>query len=305
MKRYSILPVQYKDLWDRYKVAEAQKWNAQEIDLSQDKYDSLTDNEKSVLKTILAFFIVSDGIVNENLVDNVLPQIEEEEAKFYYAYQVYIENVHNETYGLFTDKYIKNLAEREIMFAPIEHMETVRKKAQWALDWISNDASLAHKIAAFAIVEGGFFSSLFSTVFYFRQGGKLPGLCQGNELILKDENSHYEFAINYYKNYLKDKLPQEELRTLILSAYEVEEVFVKEMLEKELPGLTKSLMIQYIQYTWDTILVDFNLPKQFNVTQPLEYMNRILMNVRSNFFETKSGEYTHIIQSENLFDEDF
>jgi ribonucleoside-diphosphate reductase beta chain len=305
MKRYSILPIEHKDLWERYKSAEAQKWNAQEVDLSQDKYESLTQREKEVLKIVLAFFVVSDGLVNENLALNITPEIDIPEAEFFYAYQVYNENVHNETYGLFIDRYYHNIEEKAMMFSPIENMETVRKKANWALDWIGNDKSLAHKIVAFSIVEGLFFSGLFSLVFYFRQGGKLAGLCQGNELILKDENSHYEFAVNLYQNHLKEHLSREELLSMILSAYEVEKTFIEETLTTGLPGLTVEKLIQYIQYVTDTILVDYGLNKYFNVSQPLEYMNRILMDTRSNFFESKSGTYTHITQSENLFDDDF
>jgi ribonucleoside-diphosphate reductase beta chain len=305
MKKYSILPIEHLDLWERYKAAEAQKWNAQEIDLSQDKYESLTEREKEVLKIVLAFFVVSDGLVNENLAENVKPLIDKPEASFFYDYQIYNENVHNETYGLFIERYYHNLAEKEEMFSPIESMETIRKKANWALDWIGKEASLEHKIVAFSIVEGLFFSGLFSLVFYFRQGGKLPGLCQGNELILKDENSHYEFAVNLYKNHLPNKLSDDEILSMVLSSYEIEKTFIEETLTTGLPGLTVEKMLEYIQYVADTILIDYGLPKHFNSKQPLEYMNRILMDTRSNFFESKSGTYTHITQSENLFDDDF
>jgi len=150
--RYSILPVEHIDIWDRYKSAEAQRWDAQEVDLSKDKFDRLSDREQDVLKQILAFFVVSDGIVNENLADNVCPEINIPEATFFYDYQRYNENVHNETYGLLIDSYIKDPVERDKMFSPIEHMETVKKKAQWALDWIGEDSSLEEKIISFACV---------------------------------------------------------------------------------------------------------------------------------------------------------
>jgi ribonucleotide reductase beta subunit family protein with ferritin-like domain len=306
IKRYSIYPLQHPDLWDRYLAAKSQHWDTDEVDLSDDNWDSLNINEQKVLKIILAFFSVSDGIVNDNLINYVIPQIKQKEAEFFYNFQTMNEDIHSVQYGLFIERYIKDSDEKLEMYTPIEHMKTVRDKANWALKWIElKKDSLAHKIVSFSIVEGLFFSSLFATVFYFRQTNKLPGLCQGNELIMKDEQAHYEFAINYYKNYIGDKIPNEELRLIILSAYEIEKEFVNEMLETGLPNLTKDLMIQYVQYVVDTILVDYGLSKEFNVSQPLEFMNRIAMSTRSNFFERKSGTYTKIKQSENLFDDDF
>lgn len=303
-KRYSILPIEYPDLWDRYKAAEAQKWNAQELDLSKDRFNDLSAEEQRVLKQILAFFVVSDGIVNENLVDNVKPLINIPEASFFYDFQVYDENIHNESYGLLIDSYIKDPTEREKMFSPIETMPTVAKKAQWALKWIGEDATLEEKIIAFACVEGLAFQTLFSFVFYFRDKGYMPGLCQANKLILLDEQSHYEFAVHMYNNYL-NKIDSSKIKDIIMSCYEVEVQFIKDTIGNGLPGLTEPMLLQFLQFVTDRVLTDFGLGKVFNVTQPLAYMDKILMETRSNFFETKSDTYTSIERSVEKFDDDF
>ena len=211
--------------------------------------------EQDVLKQILAFFVVSDGIVNENLADNVCPEIDIPEATFFYDYQRYNENVHNETYGLLIDSYIKDPVERDKMFSPIEHMETVQKKAQWALDWIGEDSSLEEKIISFACVEGLAFQVLFSYVFYFRDKEFMQGLCQANELILKDEQSHYEFAVHMYKNHLK-KVDSDTIKKIIMSCYDVEVTFIKETLGVGLPGLSPEMMNQFLQFVTDRVLVD-------------------------------------------------
>jgi ribonucleoside-diphosphate reductase beta chain len=304
MKRYSIIPIQYPTLWERYKTLEHQVWNAQEIDFSQDKFNDLSIREKEVLKIILAFFVVSDGLVNENLAENIKPQVEQAEAAYFYDFQIAQENVHNETYGLIIDSYYKDPVEREEMFSPIEHMDTVRRKAEWALKWINNDVPLEQKVFAFGIVENIYFAGLFAAVFYFRASEKLPGLIQANELICRDEGAHYEFANHYYKNFL-EAIPNATMIEMVMSAYEVEKTFVEETLGTGLPGLTSEMMIQYIQFITDNFLESYGLPKQFNVTQPLEYMNKILMNTRSNFFEKKSGTYTKIQMSDKLFSDDF
>ena len=50
-------------------------------------------------------------------------------------------------------------AERERLFNAIETVPAVKKKADWALKWIDNDAvSYAERVVAFASVEGIFFS---------------------------------------------------------------------------------------------------------------------------------------------------
>ena len=70
--RFVIFPIQYDDIWQFYKKAEASFWTAEEIDLQQDLVDweKLNDNERYFIKNVLAFFAASDGIVNENLAEN-------------------------------------------------------------------------------------------------------------------------------------------------------------------------------------------------------------------------------------------
>ena len=54
---------------------------------------------------------------------------------------------------------LQEAAERERLFNAIETVPAVKKKADWALKWIDNDAvSYAERVVAFASVEGIFFS---------------------------------------------------------------------------------------------------------------------------------------------------
>ena len=99
-KRYSIFPIKNQDLWDAYKSAEKQTWVAEEVNLAQDKYDDLSDSEKFYLKNILAFFTISDGLVIDNLSDNVIDNIDISEARYYYTHQMFIEQVHANGYAL-------------------------------------------------------------------------------------------------------------------------------------------------------------------------------------------------------------
>jgi ribonucleoside-diphosphate reductase beta chain len=302
-KRFTIFPIQYPDLWDRYVAARNQYWVPEEIDLSQDKWHKLTEKEQDVLKMAIGFFVASDIIVNENIVTTILDKVGEAEAEFYYHFQLAIENIHSEMYSLFVERYIPQ-SEQEEMFESATRIPTIKKKTDWVMKWMESD-NFEESMIAFACVEGLSFSVLFSLVFYFKESGQLPGLCNGNLLILKDEQSHYEFGTHYFKNYTKG-LPDERIREIILECCEVEKQFAIDTLGSGLPGLTKEMMLKYVEFVTDGVLKDFGLEKEFNTLNPLSYMAKIAMDSRSNFFESRAvNEYTRAIKSDNLFDEDF
>jgi ribonucleoside-diphosphate reductase beta chain len=261
------------------------------------------------LKNILAFFAISDGLVIDNLATNFLNEVEILEAQYFYGHQTFIEQVHANGYSLLIETYIKNLTEREELFNSMEKNQAVGKKAAWAEKWIEHP-SFAHRLVAFACVEGISFASVFSGVFWYRTRNKMPGLGAMNELILRDETFHYEFALNLFKNYLKDeyKLSKDELRNIILSCYEAEKVFVDESMPEGLQGLTKQDMVKYVQYVTDIVLNDFGCETEFKVRNPLEYMSRIGLSSKNNFFEKREGEYTRVeipTTIEGMFNEDF
>jgi ribonucleoside-diphosphate reductase beta chain len=308
-KRYSIFPVSHNDLWKFYKEAEAQTWVVEEIDLSKDRFDELKDEEKTYLKNILAFFAISDGLVIDNLATNFLNEVEILEAQYFYGHQTFIEQVHANGYSLLIETYIKNLAEKDALFNSMESNPAVAKKAGWAENWIQHP-SFSHRLVAFACVEGISFASVFSGVFWFRSRNKMSGLGAMNELILRDETTHYEFALNLYKNYLKDdyKVSKQELRDIILGCYEAEKSFVNESMPDGLQGLTKADMVKYVQYVTDIVLNDFGCELEFNVNNPLDYMARIGLSAKNNFFEKRDGEYTRVeipVTIDGMFDEEF
>ena len=114
--RFVIFPIKHHDLWEWYKKCEASFWTAEEIDLSEDLNDwkeKLTDDERYFIKHILAFFAASDGIVNENLAENFVNEVQYSEAKFFYGFQIMMENVHSETYSLLIDTYVKDSKEKD------------------------------------------------------------------------------------------------------------------------------------------------------------------------------------------------
>ena len=291
--RFVLFPIQHNDIWSFYKKAEASFWTAEEIDLSADIIDwenKLNENEKHFVKHILAFFAASDGIVNENLAENFLSEVQYTEAKFFYGFQVAIENIHSETYSLLIDTYIKDTAEKNYLFNAINTMSCVRRKADWALKWIEK-GSFAQRLVAFAAVEGIFFSGSFCSIFWLKKRGLMPGLGFSNELISRDEGLHCDFACLLYNNHLVNKLSRDEIKEIILDAVEIEKEFILEALPVKLIGMNSDLMSQYIEFVADRLLLELGNDKVFNVTNPFDFMDMLSIQGKSNFFEKRVSEY--------------
>jgi len=290
--RFVLFPIQHNDIWEFYKKAEASFWTAEEIDLSQDLKDwaNLNDGERHFISHVLAFFAASDGIVNENLAENFIAEVQYTEAKFFYGFQIAIENIHSETYSLLIDTYVKDNAEKDKLFNAIDTMPFVKKKADWALRWI-DEGSYAERLIAFAAVEGIFFSGSFCSIFWLKKRGLMPGLSFSNELISRDEGLHCDFACLLYNNHLVNKLAPEAITAMIKDAVEIEEEFVTEALPVKLIGMNAKMMCQYIEFVADRLLMELNCDKLYNVTNPFDFMELISLQGKTNFFEKRVGEY--------------
>jgi len=311
--RFVLFPIQHDDIWSFYKKSEASFWTAEEIDLSADLNDwenKLNDDERFFIKHVLAFFAASDGIVNENLAENFLSEVQYTEAKFFYGFQVMMENIHSETYSLLIDTYIKNPEEKNKLFNAIDTLDCVKKKAEWALSWIEN-ASFAERLVAFAAVEGIFFSGSFCSIFWLKKRGLMPGLSFSNELISRDEGMHCDFACLLYGKHMVNKLPQETIEKIITDAVTIEKEFVCDSLPVKLIGMNAQLMSQYIEFVADRLLVELGNPKVYNATNPFDFMDLISLQGKTNFFEKRVGEYQKSgvmgNKDDNVFslDEDF
>ena len=291
--RFVIFPIQHHDIWEWYKKSEASFWTAEEIDLHQDLTDwtsKLNDDERYFIKHILAFFAASDGIVNENLAENFVNEVQYSEAKFFYGFQIMMENIHSETYSLLIDTYVKDDAEKDQLFNAIENFPAIKKKADWALKWIDSP-SFAERLIAFAAVEGIFFSGAFCSIFWLEKRGIMPGLTFSNELISRDEGVHCDFAVHLHNHHLVNKVPKDRIRSIIVDALNIEREFITESLPASLIGMNSNLMTQYLEFVTDRLLVELGCEKEFNTKNPFDFMDMISLQGKTNFFEKRVAEY--------------
>jgi ribonucleoside-diphosphate reductase beta chain len=291
--RFVIFPIKHHDLWEWYKKCQACFWTAEEIDLHQDATDwnnKLNDDERYFIKHILAFFAASDGIVNENLAENFVSEVQYTEAKFFYGFQIMMENIHSETYSLLIDTYVKDEKEKNILFKAIENFPAIKKKADWALKWIESP-SFAERLIAFAAVEGIFFSGAFCSIFWLKKRGLMPGLTFSNELISRDEGMHCDYAVHLHNKHLRNKVSKKRITEILVDALNIEREFITESLPASLIGMNSKLMTQYLEFVTDRLLVELECEKVYNSTNPFDFMDMISLQGKTNFFEKRVSEY--------------
>lgn len=294
-RRFVLFPIQYHEIWQMYKKAEASFWTAEEMDLSKDIHDwtnRLNDNERHFVSHVLAFFAASDGIVNENLLERFSNEVQAAEARCFYGFQIMMENIHSETYSLLIDTYIKDSAQREYLFDAMETIPCVKRKADWALKWISDQRStFGERLVAFAAVEGIFFSGSFASIFWLKKRGLMPGLTFSNELISRDEGMHTDFACLLF-SHLKRRPHPETVKCIITQAVVIEQEFLTDALPVGLIGMNAKLMCQYIEFVADRLLVSLGNDKVYNATNPFDFMDMISLQGKTNFFEKRVSDYS-------------
>jgi ribonucleoside-diphosphate reductase subunit M2 len=308
---FTLFPIKPSEqhLYDMYKKSVASFWTPEEISFSKDAEDwaKLTDSEKHFVTHVLAFFAGSDGIVMENLVRRFQGEVDSQVVKLFYSFQNAMEGIHSETYSLLIDTYVKNEEEKAKLFNAIETIPCIKKKADWALEWMNADKSFGTRLAAFACVEGIFFSGAFCAIFWLKKRGLLPGLTFSNELISRDEGLHTQFAIALFHT-LANKPDPEEIRSIITGAVVLEKEFICESLPCALIGMNAKMMSQYIEFVADRLAVQLGLDKLYKTANPFDFMELISLEGKANFFEKKVSEYSRPMDNGDairLDDEDF
>jgi ribonucleotide reductase beta subunit family protein with ferritin-like domain len=309
LARFTTFPIRYSDLWSLYKKAVGSFWTVEEIDLASDlkDWDKLTDDERHFIKMVLAFFAASDGIVMENINLNFSNDVQIAEARAFYAYQGFNESIHSETYSLMIDKLVRDPEEKANLFRAIETSPAVKRKAEWALRWMGQDLPFAQRLAAFACVEGIFFSGSFCAIFWLKKRGLMPGLSFSNELISRDEGLHQEFAVTLF-NHLLDKPSRDTISEIVRSAVEIEKMFITDALPCRLIGMDASEMSRYIEFVADRLLVQLGCPRVWNSENPFDWMETISLEGKTNFFEKRVGDYSKhmLVEGDGVrFDEEF
>ena len=291
--RFTLFPIMKPKLFQKYKQHVSVFWTPEEIDLAKDMKDwvRLSANEQHFIKNVLAFFAGSDGIIQENIAARFMHEVQLAEARQFYSVQLMMESVHNETYSLLIDTYIDDTDEKLKLFHAIQTIPCVTLKAEWAQKWIAaTDENFATRLIAFAVVEGIFFSGSFCAIYWLKERGLMPGLTTSNEFIARDEGLHTDFACALYEE-IVHKVPKVKVHKIIREAVKIEKQFITESLPCHLVGMNDKLMIQYIEFVADRLSVQLGYGKIYNTQNPFDFMERISLEGKDNFFEKRVTTY--------------
>jgi ribonucleotide reductase beta subunit family protein with ferritin-like domain len=293
-QRLNLFPIANQSLpfWKMYKTVQKMLWFTEEIDLVQDviDFEAMLPSEQRFLEMILAFFAQADNIVNENVITRLYDEVKDSSVRAFYGLQIAFENVHSETYNVILDTLVKSTSKKQELFRAIETIPSIRRKAEFALNYIDSDADFATRIASFACVEGIQFSSSFCAIFWLKKRGKLPGVTYSNELISRDEGLHCQFSVMVY-NSLVTKLSIPALHSIIQTVVQIEMDFVDDALQCPLIGMNATDMKDYVMFVGDFVCGMFSIPPLYKVKNPFPFMETISLQGKTNFFEKRVSEY--------------
>lgn len=309
--RDHLLPIRDRDLWDMYRISKAAFWVPEEVDLTQDVKDwaVLTQSEQTFMKTVFAFLAVFDQLVIKHLESDFVSQITIVEAQMFYRFQEAIEDIHVHMYSLFPEKLVKDEVERDRIVNALRTIPSIAKMADWAKR--TKNLSFGHRLVAFVIVEGIFFSSIFAAIFYMKKQNKLPGLCHANELIARDEGNHRDEGLLLVSR-LINRPPDQDIIAMVKEAVELVNEFNREAAPVDMIGMNSRLMDQYVKFVADCTCVGSTVDrpddehkkdpiiipgllrgrKIYNVENPFEWMNLISLQGRTNFFDRSVSQYS-------------
>ncbi len=297
--RLTVFPInkKYEIFYQMYMKQESSFWTASEIDFSKDYNDfiTLSKDEQHFIKMILAFFAASDGIVNFNIRERFLQEIKVTEAQLVYTYQLMMDNIHGIIYSQMLDNIIKNKTERDMLFNAITTIDVVKDMKDWAFKWIHSDKSIGHRIIAFAIVEGVFFSGAFASIFWLKKQRNtdklfMEGLIKSNRFIARDEGMHCNFACALYQ-FIENKLTFKEVVEIMDEAVKININFFSKSIQCKLIGININLMEDYIKYIADRLLIMLGYNKLYNTGNPFDFMESIGLASKENFFESRPDAY--------------
>src|SRR3984957_13227617 len=266
----TLRPMRYPGFYERYRDAVCNTWNVEEIDWTDDLVDirqRLLPAERHLIRRLVAFFATGDSIVANNLVLNLYKHLNSPEARLFLSRQLFEEAQHVQFYLTLLDNYVPDLDDRAEAFAAIEHIPSIRAKADFCFRWMDGIGKLErletvedrrtfllNLICFAACIEGLFFFASFAYVYFLRSKGLLNGLAAGTNWVFRDESGHMDFAfavvdvIRSEEPELFDAEFSARVITMVREAVEVEAAFAADVLAEGVSGLSLVNIRQYLEY---------------------------------------------------------
>ncbi|WP_084958116.1 ribonucleotide-diphosphate reductase subunit beta [Thermoactinospora rubra] len=322
----TLRPMRYPDFYERYRAAIRNTWTVEEVDLHSDLADlpKLSAQERHLINRLVAFFATGDSIVANNLVLNLYQHVNAPEARLYLSRQLFEEAVHVQFYLTLLDTYLPDPEERAKAFAAVEHIPSIRDKAEFCFKWIDSlfgvrrlnsaedrRAFLLNLICFAACIEGLFFYGAFAYVYWFRSRGLLGGLATGTNWVFRDESMHMEFAFSVVDTVRAEEpsLFDDELEGQVVQMLEeavaCELAFARDLCGDGMPGMSAGQMRQYLEYVADQRLARLGFSRRYGTANPFAFMELQDVQELANFFERRVSAYQVAVEGSVTFDEAF
>ncbi|MDH3745679.1 MAG: ribonucleotide-diphosphate reductase subunit beta [Acidobacteriota bacterium] len=309
-----ILPITYPWAREYYKSGIANNWVPEEVSMQKDveqwkSRDVLSDTERRLILWNLGFFSTAESLTANNIVLAVYNHITNPESRQYLLRQGFEEAIHTDTFiyccdtlGLDPDeifnmyKTIPSIDEKDTFV--VELTKSVFDPA-FVTDGKENIQRFVRDLIGFyVIMEGIFFYAGFAMMLALKRRGKMIGIGEQFEFIMRDESLHLAFGCDLI-NTIKTENPEiwdqafrDEILELVSQSVALEKRYAYDACPEGLLGINPDKFALYVDHVADRRLERLGLPKIFGVDNPFPWMSQATdLSKEKNFFETRVTEY--------------
>ncbi len=309
-----ILPMRY--LWARqhYKDGVANNWTPEEIGMQKDveQWKSstvLSPIERRLILWNLGFFATAESLTANNLVLTVYKHVTNPECRQYLLRQAYEEAVHTDTFIYCCDSL--GLDPEEI-YNMYQTVPSIKAKDDFVVNLTTslldpsfetnspeNIQKFLHDLIGFyVIMEGIFFYAGFAMMLALKRQGKMVGIGEQFEYIMRDESLHLAFGCDLINTVIEENPTiwtpsfKNEIIELISQSVVLEKNYAQDACPQGVLGINAEQFIAYVEYIADRRLERIGLPKMFDTQNPFAWMSQATdLSKEKNFFETRVTEY--------------
>ncbi|MEM9701409.1 MAG: ribonucleotide-diphosphate reductase subunit beta [Planctomycetota bacterium] len=308
-----LMPLKYKWAWEHYVNGCANHWMPTEVPMTKDieiwRSNQLSEDERLVILRNLGFFATAESLVGNNLVLAIFKHVTNAECRQYLLRQAFEEAIHTHTFLYIVDSLGLEEGELFNMYREIpaiaakDELEMELTKEILNPDFTTEtfdgaQAFLKNLIGYYLIMEGIFFYSGFVMMLSFHRRNLMTGVGEQFQYILRDETTHLNFGVDLI-NGIKAENPelwtpkfQQETRSRILHAVDLEIAYAQDCLPKGVMGLNADLFRDYVRHVADRRLERIGMSAEFGASNPFPWMSETIdLAKEKNFFETRVTEY--------------
>jgi len=284
---------QYYKIWED---AISNLWVVGDVDMSGDLSDfknKLTEDERTFLLDIHAWFAGGDGIIMENIELFFGSELQLSELRCLYATIEHQEAIHADSYTLILKTLTRDSQHLQQLLDSVTTRPTVLKKVKWAERWMDQSVPFVVRLIAFMIIEGLFFTPSFAAIDWIKNRGVMHGVTSFNKFIMNDETMHWMLS-GTISNNMRDQASEELIKDMFREALEIEQEFWESCIPCTLIGMKIGPMKQYCEYIANSLMNFIGVEPLSGQELPEEmaYMESHGATVKTDFFAMRPHAYS-------------